>query len=513
MSEPAQNIRVLEITVTDGVIDGRLYRDQEKNPYATGNGDFQPTEEQVKFIGFFIEQLQFLVDKDILASNTVLTDEKKKKKALRILTELVTLLGEYLYRVLFNKEIEYLLNKAMDGDPELLRIQLEFKKKSSTYADWPWEYLYQPSTTPGAGVFLAKVTNLMLIRRLTMQGDIPGMQTHRPKVLLIISQPKGYDVQCENLLTTLDTLKKGRSIDLTILQKEDNDPKRPPKQNVTYENLWDIITKSTFDIIHFVGHGQCTPDGAQLALTDSKGEVDWRYDSKIAEMIDQAKQRPKLVFLQACESALPDTYRGVSGVARALALKKIPAVVAMQYKIMNSIANNFACAFYEKLATGLPIDLAVQAGRRAINQYSDDDDFQYHAFGLPVLYLRSYDSIFPKVLPDPSVESDAFQSEPQGKREIICTYAPGSCPAPDLRPDETVCYNCGCDLYCPACHEPLKRPQGNFCTNPKCKHRLTPEPSGAAPKQDLPANGTPKQPETQVITPGTYVPAIGMGRG
>ncbi|HLL80965.1 MAG TPA: CHAT domain-containing protein [Ktedonobacteraceae bacterium] len=513
MSDPGQNIRVLEMTITDGIIDGRLKRGQENVQIGMANGKFEPTRDQERFIEFFIDQLKFLVDKDILASDTVLSNAEKKKKALTLLAELVTFLGEYLYRVLFTGEIEDLLNTAMIGDPKLLRIQIEFRSDSKKYADWPWEYLYQPPTSSRAGRFVAKETNLMLVRRLTLDGETPEMKTRKPNVLLIISQPNGYDVQCENLLKTLNTLKDEGSIDLLTLQKVD-DPKRPPKPNVTYEHLCTVIENNSFDIIHFVGHGRCTGDRAELALVDASGNDDWRNETSIAYMINLAKQKPKLVFLQACESALPDTYRGVSGVARALAQNNIPAVVAMQYKIMNSIANNFAVAFYEQLATGLSVDQAVQAGRKAINKFSNDDDFQYHAFGLPVLYLRSYDSIFePKVLPDSLVASAALQSASAGKREIICTYAPGSCPAPNLGADETVCYNCGCDLFCPACHEPLKRPQGNFCQNPKCKHRLTPEPPGATQKQDLPANGTPKQPETQVITPGTYVPAIGLGRG
>ncbi len=521
MSDPGQNIRVLEIKVIDDNIDGQLFKgnekaifdDREKIKYDSGYGKFEPTVDQEKFIQFFIEQLRFLVDKDILASDTVLSDDQKKKQASDILTELVAFLGSYLYDVLFTKDIEKLLDRAMNDKPELLRIQLEFisLNKSFDYGNWPWEYLYQPRTSTRIGGFLAKQTNLMLVRRLTLSGETPDMKTSKPKVLLIISQPRNYDVQCVDLLNTLKVLKDGDRIDLTILEK-DHDPKKP-QQNLIYDNVWKTITGNTFDIIHFVGHGQCTRDGAQLALVDSKGEADWTSAADIAEIFEHTKQRPKLVFLQACESALPDTYRGVSGVAQALAEKNIPAVIAMQYKIMNSIANNFACEFYDKLATGLPIDLAVLAGRGAIIKDARKEDFQYHAFGLPVLYLRSYDSIFEKVLPGPPLLPpdngvlDAQMSSGVGQCD---NPEKGYCPAPSVPSREKRCYVCGAELYCRFCHQPLDHPGGNFCI--KCGQRLTvSSEAGNAQKEDTSVNGEGKQKETSSTSPGKYVPMYGKG--
>ena len=101
----------------------------------------------------------------------------------------------------------------------------------------------------------------------------------------------------------------------------------------------------------------------------------------------------RLVFLQACESAQSDPYQAFSGVAQRLAQKGIPAVVGMQYKILQQVANRFVSVFYESVAQKLTIDAAVQKARRTIVDESSDPA-QRLAFGLPVLYLRESDSLF-----------------------------------------------------------------------------------------------------------------------
>lgn len=64
-------------------------------------------------------------------------------------------------------------------------------------------------------------------------------------------------------------------------------------------------------------------------------------------------------------------------------------VVGFQYEITNSTASRFARRFYQQLAQGDPVDVAVQQGRRAIalgpTQYRKRD------FTAPVLYTRMRD--------------------------------------------------------------------------------------------------------------------------
>jgi WD40 repeat protein len=67
----------------------------------------------------------------------------------------------------------------------------------------------------------------------------------------------------------------------------------------------------------------------------------------------------------------------------------IPAVLAMQYEITDRAAIEFARAFYEALADGLPVDAAVAEARIAVSLGVTNTV----EWGTPVLYMRSPDGV------------------------------------------------------------------------------------------------------------------------
>jgi CHAT domain-containing protein len=77
----------------------------------------------------------------------------------------------------------------------------------------------------------------------------------------------------------------------------------------------------------------------------------------------------RLVFLNACETATVTREKGLdpfAGVASAMVMAGLPAVVAMQFPISDQAAITFAQRFYPLLARGHPVDAAVAGARRAI---------------------------------------------------------------------------------------------------------------------------------------------------
>ncbi len=94
--------------------------------------------------------------------------------------------------------------------------------------------------------------------------------------------------------------------------------------------------------------------------------------------------------LGACETGRRDGHNVWSGVAAALLKAGIPAVVAMQYKIKDTLAAAFSEAFYRALVAGFTVDEAVALGRAAMRveaigqKMADNRDW-----GTPVLYLRA----------------------------------------------------------------------------------------------------------------------------
>ena len=183
-------------------------------------------------------------------------------------------------------------------------------------------------------------------------------------------------------------------------------------ENPTYQELGNAIKKfpglgeKTFrpHIVHFIGHG----DKAHgLALKMTKQELDNRakdnrpyketawHDSKTISDLFSDDPPPRLVFLHACDCAQPDTLDGFSDLARELALARIPAVVAMQYKIKTGDGALFARVFYQELSNGCDVDEAVRAGREVLGNpdYGGMGSWSDRRFGTLVVYLQSEKAI------------------------------------------------------------------------------------------------------------------------
>ena len=138
-----------------------------------------------------------------------------------------------------------------------------------------------------------------------------------------------------------------------------------------------------------MGHSGFDPDSGEGALLfhDPQGARRVISGRHLATKIKDFGSM-RLVVLNACETALAGAEAGqspFSGVATALVLGGVPAVVAMQSPIPNSHALAFSAAFYERLAEGLPIDEAVTEGRQAIHSLKPESA----DWAVPVLFLRT----------------------------------------------------------------------------------------------------------------------------
>ena len=97
----------------------------------------------------------------------------------------------------------------------------------------------------------------------------------------------------------------------------------------------------------------------------------------------------RLVLLNACEGARGSERDIFSSTASILVRRGLPAVLAMQYEITDQAAIEFARAFYEALADGLPVDAAVAEARKAVSLAVTNTV----EWGTPVLYMRSPDGV------------------------------------------------------------------------------------------------------------------------
>jgi hypothetical protein len=110
----------------------------------------------------------------------------------------------------------------------------------------------------------------------------------------------------------------------------------------------------------------------------------------------------------------------------------MPAVIAMQFEITDSVAIILARAFYESLARGAPVDTALAEARLAI--FAADDGIEW---GAPVLYLRAHDGrlfdieSLPNSVSQPAPNADvAPQTTGQKKPENLPPTGPSGTLSP-----------------------------------------------------------------------------------
>lgn len=319
-------------------------------------------------------------------------------------------LGEELYEYLFVPDLDRLYHAQLKQVREKagvkkLRVSLELLGSDvEQISRWPWEYLRsrQRSDVEHSGHYLAVDPDAELVlsrcasrlsKALTVAGTL--------KVLLIVSRPRNRDsVQYDavfNKLTQLQTasaedrLKHGYTIRTELKDLVDTHQIEPNYLwQVTRQNVRTVIRAYRPQIVHLIGHGSFVENTAKIDLVQLGGLADPTNAKDFVDAIYHSDL--KLVFLQACESALADPYTSASGIAGSLANKNIPAVIAMSDRIENEVASEFACGFYERLAQTGSIDGAVNAGRTAIELLPNAS--QRIAFGVPVLYLDNQSGMF-----------------------------------------------------------------------------------------------------------------------
>ena len=91
----------------------------------------------------------------------------------------------------------------------------------------------------------------------------------------------------------------------------------------------------------------------------------------------------RLAVLNSCEGARGGRTDPYSGRAQSPVRQGIPAVVAMQFEITDTVAIAFARSLYEAVADGYPLDAAMAEARKAVRHQPNPVEW-----GTPVLYLR-----------------------------------------------------------------------------------------------------------------------------
>ena len=279
-------------------------------------------------------------------------------------------LGIALFRALFKDDVErlYDFHRPKSTDEKMLRIRLCIEP--TELVALPWEFLYDGWQKD----YLCLDKRTSLVRDpLTPLESSPLVVKLPLHILGMVALPQGVPplkvAQEQDWLTkALQPLIDNKQVILKWVQGQ------------TWRDLDEKLNEEQWHILHYIGHaGYNDETGAgELYMADEAQQLKSQGAQQLVRML---KSHPdlRLVVLNACES---------TSIAAALTSQTgLPAALAMQYEISDDIAIEFTRDFYQALAEGQSLDVAVWRARYAINQ-EFPNSFEW---GVPVLYMRPRD--------------------------------------------------------------------------------------------------------------------------
>lgn len=265
-------------------------------------------------------------------------------------------------------------------------LRLKLRIRPPELALLPWEYLYDSRV----GEYICLSRDTPVVRFLETTQPIEPLKVTPPlRILAMIVGPQDLpqlntDRERERVERALAPLQRAGLVELVWLH------------GGTWRDLQRAMRGGPWHIFHFVGHGGFDT-GAQegvLSLVDEQGRAQRLLATEVGRLLADHHSL-RLVMINACEGARASREDIFSSTAAVLVRRGLPAVLAMQHEITDRAAIEFARAFYESLAEGLPVDASVGEARKAVSLAVANT----MEWGTPVLYMRTPDGVIFEIPP------------------------------------------------------------------------------------------------------------------
>jgi formylglycine-generating enzyme required for sulfatase activity len=286
--------------------------------------------------------------------------------------------GGALFNALFAGEVRSRYDVSQERAAQSgkgLRVKLRIA--APELAALPWEFLYDSRQAD----FVCLSRNTPLVRYLECPQPVQPLAVTPPlRVLGLIASPSDQE--------PLDVSRERQRVEdaLKSLVQKGLAELVWWEEGQTWRDLLHAMRAGPWHVFHFVGHGgfDRTRDEGLIILPDDDGRSHYLPASDLARLLS-VQRTLRLVVLNACEGSRGGDRDIFSSTAAMLVRRGVPAVVAMQYAITDQAAVEFAHAFYEALADGLPVDAAVSDARQAVSLAVTHTV----EWGTPMLHMRA----------------------------------------------------------------------------------------------------------------------------
>lgn len=287
-------------------------------------------------------------------------------------------MGAFLFQGLFQGQIRDLWVRAR-GDLESgsvagLRLRLAIQPPAA--AVLPWEALYDPERRQAFGIE-ERITLVRMENTYQFVGGSRPLESQLPlKVLLAMPEDPSGQIESRQETAAIQAIAEQAGVDQIQIDTLSG--------RFSAVDLRKKMERFQPHVLHLATHG--LPTGL-LLWRKNKPEI--TSPAQLRAVLSRIES-VKLVFLNACLAGQGNERIPLAAVGPQLLQAGIPAIIAMQFVILDDVAIQFASALYESLvsvACSGVIDQAVAQARSTLFAL-DANSFGY---GTPVLWLNSSD--------------------------------------------------------------------------------------------------------------------------
>ncbi|MCB0060991.1 MAG: CHAT domain-containing protein, partial [Caldilineaceae bacterium] len=259
-----------------------------------------------------------------------------------------------------------------------LRLRLRIDEQAPEIATLPWEFLYD----------LQEGDHVCLLRETPLTRYIP---LHRDRDLLSVKPPLRIlgMVSSPADLVHLNVAEEQARIEHALEYRlERGEVMLQWVAGNSWQALQAALDQGPWHVFHFIGHGNFDPltcEG-QLVFCDDQGAPQQMSATMLGRLFS-GHSTLRLAFLNACEGGRNSDAELFSSVGAVLTRRGIAAVISMQFDISDNAALEFARLFYDALARGRPVDVAVTTARMGLS-FADPQGVEW---ATPMLHMRAPD--------------------------------------------------------------------------------------------------------------------------
>jgi CHAT domain len=291
--------------------------------------------------------------------------------------------GGVLFEALFPGTVRRLWDEARAGAKGTL--ELVFTPGLDWIADKPWELAWDASRRRFLADDAILVRNVFGAQPAATSSLAPGRGPLH--VLVALAEPRdaapvAVRQETAAIRAALSPLVRAGHVKLEVLA------------SATPAGLHKRLSIGGVDVLHFVGHGAFDEreKTGSLFLVDVRGRALAMDTDRVLRLF--SGRGLKLVFLNACETGRGGRTDFLRGIAPALLAGGVPAVLANQYKVLDSSATAFARHLYWGLARGHTLGAAAREARVAVSYAKGAEPMDW---AVPVLYARDTSLVFRRV--------------------------------------------------------------------------------------------------------------------